>query len=307
MVDLAGRHDAHAVGAQTLPGGYHLLVGRDLSLLPAARAALHLGPHRRGDLPVRGRASPARSSSAVSCWRASQGIRQTVAAIMQGDLRHRLPAAQSGDELDTLSQTINGMLDHIEQLVARHQQRLELHRARPAHAARGAALAPRGARPHPPAAGGDLRGNRCRGGGRRPRDAHLQRPAAAGGDRLRRAPLRLRARRCRRGGGRGGRVLRAGGRAEGRGVLVPDRRRCRGRRRSGAARAGGQQPHRQFAEVRRRARRHQRAGRRARRRRGGDRGQPTTVRASPTPTSPRPPSASSAATPAAAPRAWGWA
>ena len=30
---------------------------------------------------------------------------------------HRLPAASSGDELDTLSQTINGMLDQIEQLV----------------------------------------------------------------------------------------------------------------------------------------------------------------------------------------------
>jgi len=46
-----------------------------------------------------------------------QGIRQSVSAIMQGDLRHRLPAAKSGDELDTLSQTLNGMLDHIEYLI----------------------------------------------------------------------------------------------------------------------------------------------------------------------------------------------
>jgi signal transduction histidine kinase len=35
---------------------------------------------------------------------------------MQGDLSHRLASAQSGDELDTLSRTINGMLDQIEQL-----------------------------------------------------------------------------------------------------------------------------------------------------------------------------------------------
>jgi signal transduction histidine kinase len=46
-----------------------------------------------------------------------QDIRQSVSAIMQGDLRHRLPAAKSGDELDTLSQTLNGMLDHIEYLI----------------------------------------------------------------------------------------------------------------------------------------------------------------------------------------------
>ena len=43
-------------------------------------------------------------------------IRQTVHAIMQGDLSHRLPSPQSGDELDTLSRTINRMLDQIEQL-----------------------------------------------------------------------------------------------------------------------------------------------------------------------------------------------
>ena len=46
-----------------------------------------------------------------------QGIRQTVSAIMAGDLRQRLPTGRAGDELDTLSQTINGMLDHIEHLI----------------------------------------------------------------------------------------------------------------------------------------------------------------------------------------------
>jgi signal transduction histidine kinase len=46
-----------------------------------------------------------------------QGIRRAVSAIMQGDLRQRLPIRRSGDELDTLSQTLNGMLDHIEHLI----------------------------------------------------------------------------------------------------------------------------------------------------------------------------------------------
>jgi signal transduction histidine kinase len=44
-------------------------------------------------------------------------IRQTISAIIHGDLKHRLPVARSNDELDTLAHTINGMLEQIEQLV----------------------------------------------------------------------------------------------------------------------------------------------------------------------------------------------
>lgn len=44
-------------------------------------------------------------------------IQQTVSAIIHGDLKHRLPMELSNDELNTLSRTINGMLDQIEQLV----------------------------------------------------------------------------------------------------------------------------------------------------------------------------------------------
>jgi hypothetical protein len=100
----------------TLPGGYHLLVGRDTAryaplerrfwyALAGAVAILSLlGAF--GGILIR-RALMARI----------HGIRQTVSAIIQGDLSHRLPTHQSGDELNTLSQTINGMLDQIEQLV----------------------------------------------------------------------------------------------------------------------------------------------------------------------------------------------
>jgi signal transduction histidine kinase len=44
-------------------------------------------------------------------------IRQTVSAIIHGDLKHRLPTHLSDDELNTLSLTINGMLEQIELLV----------------------------------------------------------------------------------------------------------------------------------------------------------------------------------------------
>ena len=44
-------------------------------------------------------------------------IRQTVSAIMHGDLQHRLPTQRNDDELNTLTRTINGMLEQIELLV----------------------------------------------------------------------------------------------------------------------------------------------------------------------------------------------
>jgi signal transduction histidine kinase len=44
-------------------------------------------------------------------------IRQTIPAIIHGNLKHRLPMQLNDEELNTLSQTINGMLDQIEQLV----------------------------------------------------------------------------------------------------------------------------------------------------------------------------------------------
>jgi signal transduction histidine kinase len=45
------------------------------------------------------------------------GIRQTVSAIIQGDLSRRLATSASGDELNVLSQTINSMLEQIEHLI----------------------------------------------------------------------------------------------------------------------------------------------------------------------------------------------
>src|SRR5580658_7794170 len=116
MADIAGQPTHTLLVRTTLPGGYHLLVGRDLALfLPLERrftsgllaAVLFLFV-----VGVAGAILIRRQLLARV-----EGIRQTVSAIMQGDLRHRLPAAKSGDELDTLSQTLNGMLDHIEHLI----------------------------------------------------------------------------------------------------------------------------------------------------------------------------------------------
>ncbi len=99
-----------------LPGGYRLLVGRDVDRFApierrfwyglAAAVAVLTVAGLIGALLIR-RALLARIHS----------TQQTVAAIMRGDLSHRLKVRSSGDELDTLAQTINRLLEQIEQLV----------------------------------------------------------------------------------------------------------------------------------------------------------------------------------------------
>jgi len=99
-----------------LPGGYHLLVGRDVARLApvmtrfwyglTAAIAVLLVSGVVGGILIR-RALLSRIHS----------IRETVSAIMHGELSHRLPTGSGSDELNTLSVTINRMLEQIEQLV----------------------------------------------------------------------------------------------------------------------------------------------------------------------------------------------
>src|SRR6267154_6412582 len=97
-------------------GNYDLLVGRDNRLfapleerfwygLTGAIAVLSIAGLMIGVITRRALMSRVDS------------IRQTVAAIIHGDLAHRLPTHLSDDELNTLSRIINGMLDQIELLV----------------------------------------------------------------------------------------------------------------------------------------------------------------------------------------------
>jgi signal transduction histidine kinase len=117
MVDqLAGQPVHTLLLRTTLPGGYHLLVGRDLGFyLPLEREFAWGLTAAVTFLFVVGVAGAILIRRQVLAR--VQGMRTTVSAIMAGDLRRRLPASGSGDELDTLSQTINGMLDHIERLI----------------------------------------------------------------------------------------------------------------------------------------------------------------------------------------------
>ncbi len=115
-VPLKGHPTSADVVHAVLPGGYHLLVGRDLARLqPLEHRFWYALAGAVGILSIFG------ALGGILIRRALldriHGIRQTVSAIIQGDLSRRLDTDRSGDELNTLSQTINGMLEQIEQLI----------------------------------------------------------------------------------------------------------------------------------------------------------------------------------------------
>ncbi len=99
-----------------LPNGYNLLVGRDRALLAPVENSFWFGLAGAGViLSVIGILGGFILRKALLSR--IQGVDYTVSAIMKGDLGHRLPTHSSGDELDTLSITINHLLEQIEQLV----------------------------------------------------------------------------------------------------------------------------------------------------------------------------------------------
>jgi signal transduction histidine kinase len=100
----------------TLPGGYNLLVGRDNSRFRPLQAVFLYG--------LAGAAVILLIAGLVGGWLIRRALlsevhrlRQTTCAIVAGDFSQRLPVRGESDELDLLAQTVNRMLDQIEQLV----------------------------------------------------------------------------------------------------------------------------------------------------------------------------------------------
>lgn len=115
-ITLAGK-DTRAVFVQNvLPGDYHLLVGRDQALFAPLAARFWFGLSAAiAVLSIAGVVGGLMIRRAVLLR--VDGIHGTVQAIVRGDWSHRLPTKAGSDELNTLSTTINGMLDQIEQLL----------------------------------------------------------------------------------------------------------------------------------------------------------------------------------------------
>lgn len=99
-----------------LPGGFHLLIGRDLTergqfqavmaeaLLGALGLAIFLGL-AGGMLMSR------------DLLRRLDAINRGIRAIIRGNMRERMPVTGSGDEFDQLSSNLNVMLDRIHELM----------------------------------------------------------------------------------------------------------------------------------------------------------------------------------------------
>jgi hypothetical protein len=103
------------IGA-SLPDGYHLLVGRDVTRYRAMEDFFLYG--------LLGTSGIILLLGVLSGWMVRRallgevhGISQTASAIVAGDLSRRLAIRGDAHELDILAQTINRMLEQIEQLL----------------------------------------------------------------------------------------------------------------------------------------------------------------------------------------------
>ena len=100
-----------------LPGGYRLIVGRDIEerrvLARVIRSAMLWGLGVMALFGIGGGYWVSRKLLARI-----DAVTATTHTIMRGDLAERLPVSGSGDELDRLSESLNLMLDRIEQLMS---------------------------------------------------------------------------------------------------------------------------------------------------------------------------------------------
>jgi signal transduction histidine kinase len=116
-LDEAEGAEHHAlVRVIQLPGGFRLLVGRDLEERERLYdVVLSAGKWSAAIVVVLGLAGGFFVARRV--LRRVDAMTETTRSIMEGDLGERLPVAGSGDELDRLAVNLNAMLERIEALM----------------------------------------------------------------------------------------------------------------------------------------------------------------------------------------------
>lgn len=113
---LAGHHTRVGLVRADLPGGFNLLVGRDLTRYSPLEDRFWLGLGVSLTVLL--------GFGLFGGWLVRRAVlagiddlSRNVTAIVHSDLSHRLPVGAQGGEFDTLAHTINRMFDQIEQLV----------------------------------------------------------------------------------------------------------------------------------------------------------------------------------------------
>jgi signal transduction histidine kinase len=115
MLNTGHRHATRLLNV-SLPGGFHLLIGRDVEEREQVRALILNGlawaTFATLLIAIMG-AIVARRALSVRI----DLIRRTATAIVEGDWGQRIPEGASGDEFDQLSRTINHMLEQLQSLL----------------------------------------------------------------------------------------------------------------------------------------------------------------------------------------------
>jgi len=115
------RTDTARATTFAIPGGYRLLVGRDLSDANAFRKRVSETLAWAGVLTL-GLGLVGGIVMSRNMLHRVEVVSNTAAEIIHGDLGKRVPLSGSGDEFDQLATNLNAMLDQIERLMAGMRQ-----------------------------------------------------------------------------------------------------------------------------------------------------------------------------------------
>ncbi|MDB5771650.1 MAG: sensor histidine kinase [Burkholderia sp.] len=116
VINIGSRNLSAFLLHEKLPGGYHLLVGRDVSRFVELETLFLYGLAGSGILVLTIAIIGGLLTRRALLSRVDH-IRQTASRIVEGDLTRRLPTLNERDGLEMLTRTINRMLDQIELLV----------------------------------------------------------------------------------------------------------------------------------------------------------------------------------------------
>ena len=114
--EVRGRQHEARAQVFTLPGGYHLLIGRSMRDIELLRDKVML-PIGLGVLLTLGLSTAGGLAISRRVLRRVEAIDATARQIMRGALQERIPLRGSQDELDHLAASLNHMLDEIERLM----------------------------------------------------------------------------------------------------------------------------------------------------------------------------------------------